>query len=62
MNTGHLSDTVKKSSSSSMAWVTTSTLNGMTKWHGPGHAAYDEAATALGAEVTARPTTSLRFV
>ena len=38
--------------SSNMAWVTTSKLNAMTKWHGAGHAAYDEAATALGAEVT----------
>ena len=39
---------VRTPSSSIMAWVTTSSLNGMTKWHGPGHAAYDEAATALG--------------
>ena len=43
-----------KNASSTMAWVTTSTLNGMTKWHGAGHAAYDEAVTALGAEVTRR--------
>ena len=41
-----------KNTSIRMAWVTTSMLNGLTKWHGPGHAAYDEAATALGAEVT----------
>ena len=40
-----------------MAWVTTSNLNGMTNWHGPGQAQYDETAASLGREV--RETTSL---
>ena len=44
-----------------MAWVTTSTLNGMTKWHGAGHAAYDEAVTALGAEVTPHDFAAIRL-
>ena len=37
--------------SSIMSWVTTSMLNGRTKWHGPGKCEYDEAAAIIGAEV-----------
>jgi len=36
-----------------MSWVTTSALNGQTKWHGPGNAEYDAAAgISGGAQVT----------
>ena len=49
-------DTIKSKvtnvSTSIMSFVTTSELNGQTKWHGPGHAAYDAAAATIGSEVT----------
>ena len=32
----------------------TSTLNGITKWPGPGNSAYDAAAVLMGEEVRAR--------
>ena len=34
---------------------TTSTLNGITKWAGPGGSAYDAASASMGEEVSARP-------
>ena len=43
-----------KKASCIMAWVTTSMLNGATKWHGPGHAEYDEAAALLGDALVTR--------
>jgi hypothetical protein len=38
----------------------TSTLNGITKWPGPGNSAYDAAAVLMGEEVRARAACACR--
>ena len=38
----------------SMAWAITSSLNGVTKWHGPDTREHDEAAATIGSQVRAR--------
>ena len=50
--------TGRKASTSSMI---TSTLNGITKWPGPGNSAYDAAAAVMGDEVCCASLFSARF-
>ena len=44
----------KSSTDDTTDTMITSTLNGITKWPGPGNSAYDAAAALMGEEVRAR--------